>query len=161
MFRKCTILFGLTVMASLVMGTAIRSEEEDDSPGKGKGKGAAPAGKVIQIDLDKLPPDLAKALKKYAGGDKGKAAPAPAAKGKPAPAAQAPRMEGFGKFVEAQVARGLRGTALAAAIHKEQARRGVPGQLGAKAAAPPARGKSQPAAKPGKGKGKGSSEDDD
>jgi len=52
--------------------------------------------------------------------------------------------ENFGKYVNAQLARGLRGRELAAAIHAEHARRGM-GQ---------GRGKPQSAAASGKGRGR-------
>ena len=53
----------------------------------------------------------------------------------------APR-ENFGKYVNAQLARGLRGRELAAAIHAEHARRGI------------GRGKPQSAGAAGKGRGR-------
>jgi hypothetical protein len=91
MIRRLAILFGVMALGCLVSNSAIRAEEEDDY-GKGKGKGAAKAGNVIQLDLNKLPPDLAKALKKYTAGGEGKGKPAAATaptKGK-APMAKKP-----------------------------------------------------------------------
>ncbi|MBL8800166.1 MAG: hypothetical protein JNM56_40160 [Planctomycetia bacterium] len=78
--------------ASLLCAAAARAEDDD---GKGKGPKSEARPTVIQIDVSKLPPDLAKQLLKYAEAPKGKPAEAPkgkseAAKGKPAPAPQLP-----------------------------------------------------------------------
>jgi hypothetical protein len=71
-----------TVLACLSISALALGDDDGGGKGKGKGKSetaTAPAGKmVIQIDLSKLPPDLAKALLKYAGGP-------PAAKTPPPP----------------------------------------------------------------------------
>ncbi len=57
------LCLGCAVLALTVMTTARADEDGDQGKGKkGKGKKAD----VIQIDLSKLPPDLAKALQKYA-----------------------------------------------------------------------------------------------
>jgi hypothetical protein len=94
---KHGLIVGALVAACLFLGNAATAE---DDGGKGKGKGAKPEVKstTIQIDLSKLPPDLAKQLLKYAEAPKGKPAEAPkgkpaeAPKGKPAaPAAKAPQ----------------------------------------------------------------------
>ena len=70
--------------ALLFMATPTLRAEEDDK-GKGKGKKDEKPN-VIQIDLSKLPPDLAKALQKYATDSKkpGPPAKAPMADKKPA-----------------------------------------------------------------------------
>src|SRR5262245_60169507 len=99
MLRKCAISVVVLAISCLLTTGSIRAEEEDDY-GKGKGKGASPGGKVVQVDLSKLPPDLAKALAKYgAGGEgKGKAAASAPSKGKPQPAKKpaAPAAKGKG-----------------------------------------------------------------
>ena len=74
MFRKYAILVAVLTIGCLLAGNTIRAEEEDDY-GKGKGKGASTGSNVIQLDLNKLPPDLAKALMKYAKGGEGKGKP--------------------------------------------------------------------------------------
>jgi hypothetical protein len=83
-YAKHGLTIGALVAACLFLGNAATAE--DDGGGKGKGKGAKPEVKstTIQIDLSKLPPDLAKQLLKYAADSKGKPAEAP--KGKPAAA---------------------------------------------------------------------------
>jgi hypothetical protein len=146
MLRKYAILVG--IISSLTLGNAIRAEEEDDG-GKGKGKGAS-SGKVIQVDLAKLPPDLARALKKYvSGGEKSKTAAAAPSKGK------APMAKGGGKLPP--------GLASKPKDHPGRTHY-IQHVLGGKG--PPAKGKGAPAAKSGKGKGgpgkgKGRDEDED
>jgi hypothetical protein len=77
------------VILLLTTATAIRAEDEGD---KGKGKGKDDKPNVVQIDLSKLPPDLAKALQKYATDSKKSDSPAkgPMADKKPASAATLP-----------------------------------------------------------------------
>lgn len=105
----------VTVSTALLLASPVRAEEEDSKEKKGV-EDKKPA--VIQIDLNKLPPTLAKQLLKYVQ-DEEKKGPA---KGKPT---TEPKKGDFGKFVQSQLAKGLRGTELAAAIHKEQTRRGM------------------------------------
>src|SRR5579862_3086642 len=86
--------------------------DEESGKGKGKGKGKPDAGAsatptVIQLDVSKLPPDLAKALMKYASAapaKTGKAEQAPS-KGK-APAAKAAQAPSKGKAPAAPAAKG-------------------------------------------------------
>jgi hypothetical protein len=128
------------VMGSLFLPSAVRAEE--DGPGKGKGKGKSDnKGNVIQIDLDKLPPGLAKQVMKYAQAQKFKG-----------PAAPRKTQEGLGAFVKAQLAKGKRGRALAAAIHKEQERRGMKAK---------SKGKAEPLPAPKEKKKGPKAEDDD
>jgi hypothetical protein len=63
LFMGCAVLF-------LAAATSVMANDEQD--GKKKGKGAPPS--IVEIDLSKLPPDLAKELKKYSmsKGEKGK-----------------------------------------------------------------------------------------
>jgi hypothetical protein len=136
-------------LAAMAMG------DEEGGKGKGKGKGkpdAAPAATptVIQLDVSKLPPDLAKALMKYAAAPAGKGAKATEApsKGKaPAPAAK-------GK-APAQVAKQLPpGLAKKPANHPGRTHY-IQHVLGGKVAGPTGKGvPGKPAApsKPGKGK---------
>lgn len=64
MIRKFTGHWSLVMVSAalLVLTPALRAD--DDDKGKKKGKDQKP--NVIQLDLSKLPPDLAKALQKYA-----------------------------------------------------------------------------------------------
>jgi hypothetical protein len=93
----------------------------DEDKGKGKGKPKEePKKTTIEVDLSKLPPDLVKQLLKYA--DK---------KGSKTEEKKGPKddkKEGFGAVVQKLKAKGLRGRELAAAIHKEQAKRGMKGK---------------------------------
>jgi hypothetical protein len=104
--------FKVMIAAFCCLGLAAMAVGDEEGKGKGKGKAeVAPAATpaVIQIDVSKLPPDLAKALLKYASappagkpgakaGDAPSKGKAPAAKGKSAeapskgkaPAAKAP-----------------------------------------------------------------------
>lgn len=153
----------------------------DDEGGKGKGKGkgkpdAAPAASptIIQLDVSKLPPDLVKALTKYAApaGKGAKAAEAPS-KGKApagkAPAAKAAQAPSKGKApapaakgkAPAQAAKGYAGgKQLPPGLAKKPANH--PGRthyiehvLGGKVTGPTGKGapgKPAAPAKPGKGK---------
>lgn len=58
---------GLILTVCLIARSAYAEEDDDKKPGKGKGKSEAKPT-TIQVDLSKLPPDLAKQLMKYAGG---------------------------------------------------------------------------------------------
>jgi len=86
MFRTNLIRFCVVAAVAVAVNMAsVRAEDDGAGKGKGKGKGAAPtaaAPKTIQLDLSKLPPDLAKALLRYASEPKGVATEP---KGKPAP----------------------------------------------------------------------------
>ena len=79
-----SMAFALAAAAALNVGNA--RAEDDPSKGKG-GKPTAAAPQTIQIDLSKLPPDLAKALLKFAMESK----PAEAPKPKQPPVAEAPK----------------------------------------------------------------------
>ena len=156
---KQAIMLTMTVVGCLGVAAMALGEDDAGGKGKGKGKGEAPAGKVIQIDLSQLPPDLAKALAKYASKgtptakatqapSKGKAA-APMAKGKaPAPAAQAKGYMG-GKALPPGLAN--------KPVNHPGRTHYIEHVLGGKD--PTRKG---PATKaPGKGKGKGSEEEED
>ena len=77
----------------------------DDDSAKGKGKGDNP--NIVQLDLNKMPPDLAKALQKFAvEGSKS----IPESKGKPSESAKE-KYEGKSPFNAAHLPPGLAGKA--------------------------------------------------
>ncbi|OAI49972.1 hypothetical protein AYO44_05945 [Planctomycetaceae bacterium SCGC AG-212-F19] len=164
----CTQRFLMVVTVIGCLSVATMALGEDDA-GKGKGKGkssVAPAltSTVIQIDISKLPPDLAKALVKYASAAPAAKAAQPPSKGKapaPVPKGKAP--------APAPVAKGyLGGKKLPPGLASKPANH--PGRthyiqhvLGGKVAGPTGKaapGKYAPPAKPGKGKGKGNEQED-
>jgi len=119
---------------------------EEQGPGKGKNS--------IEIDLNKLPPDVVKQLLKLAG----EQAPKPAAKsaekkgddegkGK-GPPAEAKGLK-LAEFIKGQLGKGRTGDKLAEAINKERAKLGLTDDD--KDDEPP----SAKPTTPGKGKGKG------
>jgi hypothetical protein len=85
------LMLGCAVLL-LTATTSVRADEKDD---KGKGKGKDQKPNVIQIDLSKLPPDVAKALQKYATDSK-----------KPGPPAEGP-VAGESPFSAATLPPGL------------------------------------------------------
>src|SRR5437660_864282 len=77
----------LGAVVCLLAGAVFSFADEDDGPGKGKGKGPKGAKEVsgiIQIDLSKLPPDLAREVMRYAKGKAPYEKMAPKGKGKEA-----------------------------------------------------------------------------
>jgi hypothetical protein len=76
------LLLACAVVAVALMAAAANADDEDGDKGKGKkGKGKDQRGDIVQVDLSKLPPDLAKALRRYASdGKKYTAAKAPKGK---------------------------------------------------------------------------------
>jgi hypothetical protein len=79
------LYLGCAVLA-MTLTTGVRADDEREQ-GKGKEKGKEQKADIIQIDLSNLPPDLAKALRKFAMDSKTPATPVPPAKAKtPTPA---------------------------------------------------------------------------
>jgi hypothetical protein len=65
------LLLATAVMAVALVAATAQADDEDGDKGKGKkGKGKDQRADVLQVDLSKLPPDLAKALRKYASDGK-------------------------------------------------------------------------------------------
>ena len=58
----------LAVVACSFLASAGWADRDDEKKEKGKGKGKA---EIVEIDLDKLPPGLAKELRAYLKGDQG------------------------------------------------------------------------------------------
>lgn len=103
---KHSWLWAAAVLAAALLAGPARAENDEGGKGKGKGKSEAKPN-IVQIDLSKLPPDVAKMLMKYAVGqtqpEKGppaKTAATPQPKGPPAgkgKAAQIPLPRGLAK----------------------------------------------------------------
>src|SRR5262245_34958289 len=142
--------WGLVCAAGLIAGLGLpRAGFADD----GKGKGQPAGSNIIQIDLNKLPPDVAKRLLELSRGDAKKAPAATPAKGKAAEAptkgkAPAAPAKGKGK-APAAPAKGKAGEAPT----KGKAPAAAPAK--GKAGEAPTKGKAAPA------KGKKGKDDDD
>jgi hypothetical protein len=83
LFRSLPVLCG----AALLLGLALPGSSWGGDKKKDKGDGQKPY--VIQIDLNKLPPDVAKRLLELSTAGQKKASPAPETKAPAAPAAKA------------------------------------------------------------------------
>jgi hypothetical protein len=78
------------VLSVMLLARPAWADDKDEKKGKGKGKGEAKPA-LVQIDLSKLPPDLAKQLLKYAAAGDSKPEKGPPPKMKEAPKAPEPK----------------------------------------------------------------------
>ena len=101
------------VVAALVWSGTVRADEEQ-AEGSRKAKGKSKTA-VIQVDMSKLPPDLVRQLLRYLeAGDKKGPSRTKASSKEPL---KKEKKDDLGAFVHTQLDKGLRGRALAAAIH--------------------------------------------